>query len=92
MKKHTILSVLFVAATAIIACNTKKQSLNTVKPAPELVQHVDPPDAPPRTWKENWFEHVQLLNRIHYDTSVVVYYDGDVKPAVTWPKTYMAEA
>ncbi|WP_343523262.1 hypothetical protein [Pedobacter sp.] len=77
---------------AVLACNTKKAPVETVSPAPPLIETVDPADAPPKTWKEHWFEHVQLLNRIYYDTSVVVYYDGDVKPTVTWPKTYMAEA
>lgn len=76
----------------MLACNGKKQDFNVVKPAPPIVVEIDPPGAPPKTWKEHWFEHNQLLNRIHYDTSVVVYYDGDVKAAVTWPKTYMAEA
>jgi len=77
---------------ALLACNSKNAPVETAKPAPPLVEAVDPPDAPPKTWKEHWFEHVQLLNRVAYDTSVVVYYDGDVKPTIVWPKTYMAEA
>ena len=47
---------------------------------------------PPMQWTEHWFEHVQTLNRVFYDTSVVVYYDNAVKNTVVWPKTYMAEA
>lgn len=91
MKNIFLFSGLAIAAV-IISCNAKKQDLNVVTPAPPIVQVIDPPGAPPKNWKENWFDHTQLLNRIHYDTSVVVYYDGDVKPAVTWPKTYMADA
>lgn len=49
-------------------------------------------DAPAATWKEHWFEHVQNLNRVFYDTSVVVYYDSDVRPSIKWPQTYMAQA
>ncbi|UKT62769.1 hypothetical protein [Pedobacter mucosus] len=76
---------------AVLACNDKKE-VDILKPAPPLVETVDPPGAPPATWKEHWFEHVQLLNRVYYDTSVVIYYDGDVKSSIVWPKTYMAEA
>ncbi|RZK53695.1 MAG: hypothetical protein EOO87_12300 [Pedobacter sp.] len=92
MKNIFSLSIAVLSGLIVLACNGKKQDFNVVPPAPPLVVEVDPPGAPPKQWKEHWFEHVQLLNRIHYDTSVVVYYDGDVKAAVTWPKTYMAEA
>mgnify|MGYP003574995671 FL=1 len=92
MKNIFSLSIAVLSGLIILACNGKKQDFNVVPPAPPLVVEVDPPGAPPKQWKEHWFEHVQLLNRVHYDTSVVVYYDGDVKAAVTWPKTYMAEA
>eukprot|EP01136_Pigoraptor_vietnamica_P024418 Opistho-1_new@77448 len=90
--RNIFLSFAIIPTVLLFACNSKKKELNAPTPAPPIVQEVDPPGAPPKIWKEHWFEHVQLLNRIHYDTSVVVYYDGDVKPAVTWPKTYMAEA
>ena len=92
MKNIFSLSIAVLSGLIILACNGKKQDFNVVPPAPPLVVEVEPPGAPPKQWKEHWFEHVQLLNRVHYDTSVVVYYDGDVKAAVTWPKTYMAEA
>ncbi|QXV63842.1 hypothetical protein INP83_12070 [Mucilaginibacter sp. 21P] len=50
------------------------------------------PSAPVAKWQEHWFDHKQLVNRIYHDSSVVVYYDDDVKPNITWPKTYMAQA
>ncbi|RYX84912.1 discoidin domain-containing protein [bacterium] len=40
---------------------------------------------PPATWQEHWFDHTQLLTRKYYDDDVVVYYDNDVDPTVTWP-------
>jgi hypothetical protein len=49
-------------------------------------------DAPAATWKEHWFDHVQQVNRVFYDSSIVVYYDKDVRADITWPKTYMAQA
>lgn len=86
-----IFSLSVIVLFALLACNGKKEA-DAIKPAPPIVETVDPPGAPPKTWKEHWFEHIQLLNRVYYDTSVVVYYDGDVKPTIVWPKTYMAEA
>ncbi|SEL58595.1 hypothetical protein SAMN04488505_102613 [Chitinophaga rupis] len=47
--------------------------------------------APPATWQEHWFEHVQLLNRKFYDDDVAVYFDNDVSSSVTWPNTYMGD-
>ena len=41
--------------------------------------------APPLTWKEHWFEHNQLVNRVYYDDHVAVYYDDDVDRSLTWP-------
>ena len=40
---------------------------------------------PPLTWKEHWFEHNQLVNRVYYDEHVAVYYDDDVDRSLTWP-------
>lgn len=90
MKK--ILNLFCIAAAALMLNSCKEKAPQTFQPADPTALNPEPADAPPRTWKENWFEHVQVLNRIYYDTSVVVYYDGDVKSNVTWPKTYMAEA
>lgn len=49
-------------------------------------------NAPAATWQEHWFDHVQLVNRVFYDTSVVVYFDKDVHADITWPNKYMAQA
>jgi hypothetical protein len=40
---------------------------------------------PPKTWKEHWFEHNQLLSRVYYDDNVAVYYDAGMNTSVTWP-------
>ncbi|TCC86673.1 hypothetical protein EZ428_23480 [Pedobacter frigiditerrae] len=90
--KNIFLSSGLALAALIISCNAKKQNLNVVKPIPPVVEVVDPPGAPPKQWKEHWFEHVQLLNRVFYNGSVVVYYDDAVSRSITWPNTYMAEA
>ncbi|MCS3735651.1 hypothetical protein [Mucilaginibacter dorajii] len=80
--------VIYVACllTLMAACSKKT---TTLPKTPGV--NIDP-SAPMATWKEHWFEHVQLLNRVFYDTSVVVYYDNDMRAGITWPKTYMAQA
>lgn len=39
---------------------------------------------PPKTWKEYWFEHNQLLSRVYYDNDLVLYYDNDVDRIIDW--------
>jgi hypothetical protein len=46
---------------------------------------------PPATWKEHWFEHNQLLNRVYYDADVAIYYDNEVNRSITWPYQYMGD-
>jgi hypothetical protein len=41
--------------------------------------------APPATWMEHWFEHVQLLQRVGYNDDVALYFDPDVPAAATEP-------
>lgn len=50
---------------------------------------TEPADAPIKTWQEHWFDHKQLISRVYYDTSLVVYYDNDVSRTITWPFTYL---
>lgn len=85
MKKTLYLVCLL--GIAVGGCSKKTATAPIKQPG----VNIDP-SAPAATWKEHWFEHVQNLSRVYYDTSVVVYYDADVKPSVTWPKTYMAQA
>jgi hypothetical protein len=34
--------------------------------------------APPRTWKEHWFEHDQVVKLVNFNEEVAVYFDDDV--------------
>jgi hypothetical protein len=46
--------------------------------------------APPATWQEHWFEHVQLLKLMTYNDDVAVYFDNDVNSAAqTWILDYV---
>jgi hypothetical protein len=76
------------AATLFAGCSKKTTAPATTTPDPS----IEPAGAPALTWKEHWFEHVQELGRISYDTSIVIYYDKDVRRDITWPKTYLAQA
>lgn len=90
MKKLCLLIIVSYLLFLIVSCS-KKETRNVVT-NPIVKVDDDPVGAPPKQWKEHWFEHVQLLNRVYYNTSVVVYYDDAVNRAITWPNTYMAEA
>ena len=89
--KNSVYTVIFLAGLSV-GCNSKKEIIKPIPPAPPIVETQDPPGAPPKTWKEHWFDHVQVVNRVYYDSNVAVYYDGDVKGTITWPFQYMAEA
>jgi hypothetical protein len=52
---------------------------------------VDPPGAPVQTWQEHWFEHVQFLSRVYYDSVLAVYYDNDVARSINWPNTFLKD-
>jgi hypothetical protein len=38
---------------------------------------------PPATWKEHWFDHVQVIERVEYNDDVALYFDTDVQRAGT---------
>jgi hypothetical protein len=41
--------------------------------------------APPATWMEHWFEHVQLLKLVDYNDDVALYVDDDVdRKTIDW--------
>jgi hypothetical protein len=50
-------------------------------PPPDLGNNVDGGrlPAPPATWHEHWFEHVQDLKLMAYNDDVAIYFDPDVK-------------
>jgi hypothetical protein len=50
-------------------------------PPPDLGGNLDGGrlPAPPATWMEHWFEHVQNLKLIAYNDDVAIYFDDDVK-------------
>ena len=44
-------------------------------------------DVPPQTIVEDWDVHTATLNLKYFDDEVAIYYDGDMDPTITWPKT-----
>jgi hypothetical protein len=46
---------------------------------------------PPLTWKEHWFEHVQVMRRVFSNSSVTVYYDKETPESITWPDTLLTK-
>lgn len=84
--------MLLSALLAVLAVSCKKSEQQQFSaPALSLSKSSRVLADAPATWKEHWFEHVQLLNRVYSDTSVAVYYDDDVSRTITWPNTYLAQ-
>ncbi len=50
--------------------------------------------APPRTWKEHWFEHDQVVKLVNFNDEVAVYFDDDVpRDEITaWVVPFMTRA
>ena len=49
--------------------------------------------APPKTWKEHWFEHNQTVRLVTYDSDVAVYFDDGVpKEGTEWIAPFMQRA
>lgn len=57
----------------------------------EIQTPVKRDDPPPATWKEHWFDHVQLVKLQHYDNSIALYYDDDMDKTITWPRKTLKE-
>ena len=87
--KNYFIGILCIGTVFFFCCSKQENAIATDKITDSTPEAAD---APPKQWTEHWFEHVQVLNRVYYDTSVVVYYDNAVKSTIVWPKTYMAEA
>jgi len=47
--------------------------------------------APPPTWREHWFEHVQEVKNVFTDSDVAVYFDDDVSRTITWPNKFIGD-
>lgn len=69
---------LFFLGTFSSSC---KREVETVK----LDGNQIDPNAPSSTWKEHWFEHVQLVKLVSYNDEVAIYYDNEVPRDITWP-------
>ncbi|SHG57590.1 hypothetical protein [Pedobacter caeni] len=88
MNKSILLLALLSLTLSLMQCSRKSVGPSTV---PTVVEVADPAGAPPKTWKEHWFDHTQLLTRVFYDDDLAVYYDGDVDKSITWPFKYIGD-
>lgn len=87
MKTSRIVALLLLVA--IFSEGACKKGSNTTTTPGTGTPTVDPPGAPLKTWQEHWGEHKQLVSRVYYDTSLVVYYDNEVSRAINWPFTFL---
>ena len=86
LKYSTLALIMILQCSLHVAC---KKSSNP--PVVIIGPPSEPPGAPPKTWQEHWFEHVQLVSRVYYDDDVAVYYDNDVDKSVTWLFKYVGD-
>jgi hypothetical protein len=48
---------------------------------------------PPKTWKEHWFEHEQLVKLVAFNEEVAIYFDDDMpRPAMKWIEPFLTKA
>ena len=94
MKKAVSISfAIALGLTLVTGCSKKAGVTSTpVTPTPTDTTNAAIGKAPPATWQEHWFDHVQLINLRYYDTSVAVYYDNDVSTTIKWPNNYLGKA
>jgi hypothetical protein len=62
-----------------------------VPPGPDLAGNLDGGrlPAPPATWQEHWFEHVQNVKLVAYNDDVAIYFDDDVRGGLDWIFPFM---
>ncbi len=75
----------------MISCS-KKSTGSSNNPPTNNPNPNTPPTVvnwPPPTWREHWFEHNQLVNRVFYNNNIAVYFDADVNKSITWPFTFI---
>lgn len=63
-------------------CKKSKSGDNT---PPPVINY----DVPPSTIQEDWLGHSQRVSRMHYDSTLVLYYDNDVDRSITWPISFV---
>jgi len=83
LNRYIILAAIFVMALTI-SCSKQRV-------APPFKTNVEKAGAPPKTWKEHWFEHDRVVDRVYYDDNVAFYYDTNVDKSVTWPFKAMSD-
>lgn len=60
-----------------LALSCKKNGVHAQTPATNQPSK-DSSQYPPYSWQEHWFDHRQLIKRIHFNDNVAIYFDDDV--------------
>jgi hypothetical protein len=72
----THLSIYFIAFIMFFySCSEKTIPSTSATIATET---ADSSFYPPYTWQEHWFDHRQLIKRVHFNNNVAIYFDDDV--------------
>jgi hypothetical protein len=87
--------VLTVACLAVapVMSQSGAQQQTTGRPSAKSARGAKAP-APPRAWKEHWFEHDQVVKFVDFNDDVAVYFDDDVPrdQSTAWIVPFMTRA
>lgn len=83
------LCVIIIPLLLCLACKEAKETIIEHEEEETIVE--EDPNAPPRLWREKWYEHELLLTRQYYNDSIVIYHDDDMDPTVTWPRRILTQ-
>ncbi|UJH90672.1 hypothetical protein LZ575_18165 [Antarcticibacterium sp. 1MA-6-2] len=92
--KRVIICVIVMCSSFLSSCSSSDASSENVVDTPkenETPDEGEAADAPPKLWREHWFEHNQLVTRVYYDDDLALYYDNDVDRTIEWPKTILSD-
>lgn len=79
------LFIKLVIFTSLLASCSKKSISAAPEPPSPPPAAIDTSLYPPYAWQEHWFDHRQLIRRVHFNQNIAVYYDNDVnRSKSTW--------
>lgn len=61
-----------------IAAGCSEKALPKITEPPVSTATADSTSYPPYTWQEHWFDHRQVIKRVHFNDHTALYFDDDV--------------
>ena len=89
-----IVAVMLGAVVAAPATPAQEKAAKKVAPKAKAKGKGAKAAAPPRVWKEHWFEHKQAMKLVEYNDDVAIYFDDAVPrdEGIAWLTPFMTKA